>query len=71
MQLLKGGERGPDSIVSPVANLRPVGPNPKYDLAAWDLTVFGEVENEVRLSWDALMALPNSRPPVSVDRITS
>src|SRR5439155_22134998 len=35
-----------------------VGPNPRFDLASWDLTVFGEVENELRLSWDELMALP-------------
>ena len=35
-----------------------VGPNPKYDLADWDLTVFGEVEREVRLTWEQLLALP-------------
>jgi DMSO/TMAO reductase YedYZ molybdopterin-dependent catalytic subunit len=35
-----------------------VGPNPRFDLGTWDLTVFGEVENELRLSWDELMALP-------------
>jgi DMSO/TMAO reductase YedYZ molybdopterin-dependent catalytic subunit len=35
-----------------------VGPNPRYDLATWDLRIFGEVENEVRLTWDELMALP-------------
>src|SRR3954467_10879717 len=91
-QLLQGGERGPDSIVSRVAipsrmlsargrkqaeklGIDParvppgqyltdrfpvltVGPNPAYDLAAWDLSVFGEVENELTLSWDALKALP-------------
>ena len=35
-----------------------VGPNPKYDLADWDLTVFGDVEREVRLTWEELLALP-------------
>src|SRR3954449_3219482 len=35
-----------------------VGPNPKYDLAGWDFSVFGEVECPVRLGWDELMALP-------------
>ncbi len=34
-----------------------VGPNPKYDLATWEMTVFGEVESELKLSWDELMAL--------------
>src|SRR3954454_12928496 len=35
-----------------------VGPNPRFDLESWDLRVFGEVENEVRLTWDELMDLP-------------
>ena len=35
-----------------------VGPNPPFDLATWDFTVFGEVENELTLSWDELQALP-------------
>ena len=35
-----------------------VGPNPPFDLKTWDFRVFGEVENELTLSWDELMALP-------------
>lgn len=35
-----------------------VGPNPPYDLSRWDLRVFGEVERELRLSWEELMAFP-------------
>src|SRR5215213_8950911 len=35
-----------------------VGPNPAYDLESRDLHVFGDVENELRLSWDELVALP-------------
>ena len=35
-----------------------VGPNPKFDLSNWDLTVFGEVDREIRLGWEELMALP-------------
>jgi DMSO/TMAO reductase YedYZ molybdopterin-dependent catalytic subunit len=35
-----------------------VGPNPRFDLESWDLTVFGEVDRELRLSWDELLALP-------------
>src|SRR3954453_20457152 len=35
-----------------------VGPNPRFDLSTWDLRIFGEVEHEVRLTWDELMALP-------------
>jgi DMSO/TMAO reductase YedYZ molybdopterin-dependent catalytic subunit len=35
-----------------------VGPNPAYDLATWDLSLFGAVEREVLLTWDELLALP-------------
>src|SRR3954468_1912458 len=36
-----------------------VGPNPAFDLATWDFTVFGEVEQRLKLSWDELRALPH------------
>jgi DMSO/TMAO reductase YedYZ molybdopterin-dependent catalytic subunit len=42
-----------------------VGGNPTFDLATWDFTVFGEVENELTLSWDELRALPHQ--PVKTD----
>jgi DMSO/TMAO reductase YedYZ molybdopterin-dependent catalytic subunit len=35
-----------------------VGPNPKFDLNTWDFSVFGEVEDRLKLTWDELMALP-------------
>jgi DMSO/TMAO reductase YedYZ molybdopterin-dependent catalytic subunit len=35
-----------------------VGPNPVFDLAAWDFELFGEVEHPLELSWDELMDLP-------------
>ena len=47
-----------------------VGPNPKYDLAAWDFTVFGEVEREVRLSWDELNALPRHDVTLDIHCVT-
>src|ERR671928_664234 len=34
------------------------GSVPHTDLATWDFRVFGEVESEVRLSWDDFKALP-------------
>jgi DMSO/TMAO reductase YedYZ molybdopterin-dependent catalytic subunit len=34
------------------------GPNPRYDLQAWDLRIDGEVERPFALTWDELMALP-------------
>jgi DMSO/TMAO reductase YedYZ molybdopterin-dependent catalytic subunit len=34
------------------------GPNPKFDPKAWDLRVFGEVQQEMKWTWDEFMALP-------------
>ena len=47
-----------------------VGPNPKYDLSTWDFSVFGEVENEVKLSWDELMALPQREAVLDIHCVT-
>src|SRR5688572_1671517 len=47
-----------------------VGPNPKYDLASWDFGVFGEVEREVKLSWDELMALPQKDVVLDIHCVT-
>ena len=49
------------------------GSVPSTDLARWDLRVFGEVESELRLTWDELRALPASettqdpRGPIKLD----
>ena len=37
------------------------GSVPDANLEAWDLRIWGEVENEVRLSWVELNALPRTR----------
>jgi DMSO/TMAO reductase YedYZ molybdopterin-dependent catalytic subunit len=47
-----------------------VGPNPPFDLATWDFTVFGEVERELRLSWDELMALPQREVTTDIHCVT-
>jgi DMSO/TMAO reductase YedYZ molybdopterin-dependent catalytic subunit len=35
------------------------GSVPSTDLTAWDLRVWGEVQNELRLNWEELQALPS------------
>jgi DMSO/TMAO reductase YedYZ molybdopterin-dependent catalytic subunit len=47
-----------------------VGPNPKYDLANWDLGIFGGVENRLRLSWDELMAMPQKEVKTDIHCVT-
>lgn len=34
------------------------GPNPKFDPNTWDLRVFGEVQQEMRWTWEAFLQLP-------------
>jgi len=43
---------------------------PSTDLATWDLRIFGEVEHEVRLSWDELLALPASENVQDIHCVT-
>ncbi|HEX4719342.1 MAG TPA: sulfite oxidase-like oxidoreductase [Thermoleophilaceae bacterium] len=47
-----------------------VGPNPAYDLAGWDFTVFGEVERELKLSWEELKALPQHAVTTDIHCVT-
>ncbi len=34
------------------------GPNPPFDPQTWDFRVFGEVDTEMRWTWDEFLALP-------------
>src|SRR4051794_29179886 len=47
-----------------------VGPNPAYDLASCDFAVFGEVDNELTLSWDELQALPQKEVMTDIHCVT-
>jgi DMSO/TMAO reductase YedYZ molybdopterin-dependent catalytic subunit len=46
------------------------GSVPHTDLATWDLQVFGEVEEPLRLSWDELRALPSTEVTVDIHCVT-
>jgi DMSO/TMAO reductase YedYZ molybdopterin-dependent catalytic subunit len=47
-----------------------VGPNPDFDLSTWDFQLYGEVEDELQLSWDELMALPQRDVVVDIHCVT-
>jgi DMSO/TMAO reductase YedYZ molybdopterin-dependent catalytic subunit len=47
-----------------------VGPNPEYDLASWDFQLYGEVEDQLQLSWDELMGLPQKDVLVDIHCVT-
>src|SRR3954468_23685896 len=46
------------------------GSVPTVDLARWDLRVFGEVEHELRLTWDELTALPATETTQDIHCVT-
>jgi DMSO/TMAO reductase YedYZ molybdopterin-dependent catalytic subunit len=47
-----------------------VGPNPDYDLNTWDFQLYGEVEDELQLSWKELNALPQTDVTVDIHCVT-
>ncbi|MFL5893533.1 MAG: sulfite oxidase-like oxidoreductase [Thermoleophilaceae bacterium] len=46
------------------------GPNPDYDLASWDVKVFGAVESPLTLGWDELQALPQTEVVTDIHCVT-
>jgi DMSO/TMAO reductase YedYZ molybdopterin-dependent catalytic subunit len=47
-----------------------VGPDPDFDLWAWDFKLHGEVEDELQLSWDELLALPQTDVTTDIHCVT-
>lgn len=60
-QTLAAGDRWP--VLS-------FGPQPRFDPAAWDLTVFGLVKNQLRLSYDQVRSLPAKEVVADVHCVT-
>ena len=46
------------------------GPVPRFDPATWDLRVWGEVEEEVRWTWDEFQKLPRSKVNMDLHCVT-
>lgn len=46
------------------------GPVPRFNPATWDLRVWGEVEQEVRWSWDDFMKLPRTKIVMDIHCVT-
>ncbi len=47
------------------------GPVPTFDEQTWDLTVFGEVEQDVRWGWGELCQLPRARATMDIHCVTA
>jgi DMSO/TMAO reductase YedYZ molybdopterin-dependent catalytic subunit len=46
------------------------GPVPRFDPAAWDLRVWGEVEEEVRWTWEEFNRLPRAQITLDIHCVT-
>ena len=46
------------------------GPVPRFNPAAWDFKVWGEVEKDVRWMWDEFMQLPRTRQTMDIHCVT-
>ena len=46
------------------------GSVPRVDLAAWDLRIWGEVDNPIRLAWDRFQALPSTEVTTDIHCVT-
>ena len=46
------------------------GSVPKVDLATWDLTVTGEIERDLTLTWEQLLELPSREVTVDIHCVT-
>lgn len=46
------------------------GPNPKFDPATWDLRVFGEVNKEMKWSWNEFLQLPTTTITTDIHCVT-
>ena len=46
------------------------GPTPKFEPASWDLRVFGEVEKEMRWTWDQFLTLPTGQITFDIHCVT-
>jgi DMSO/TMAO reductase YedYZ molybdopterin-dependent catalytic subunit len=47
------------------------GRTPRYDMKAWRLRLFGEVENPVTMSWEELLALPRVEVTADMHCVTT
>ncbi len=46
------------------------GPNPPFDPATWEMRVWGEVEKEMRWSWDEFLKIPTRTITVDIHCVT-
>ncbi|RMF81625.1 MAG: sulfite oxidase-like oxidoreductase [Chloroflexi bacterium] len=69
-ELRQSGRMPPGQSLTNRFPVMMAGPIPHVDTASWELRVFGEVEHEMRWSWEAFLALPTVTVTVDVHCVT-
>lgn len=69
-QVKKEGRLPPGQSLTQKFPVLTYGPNPPFDPATWDLHVFGDVEKEMRWSWDEFLALPTTTIQTDIHCVT-
>jgi len=57
-EMKKQGRLPPGQSLTQKFPVLTYGPNPKFDPETWDLRVFGEIENDLKWSWQEFLELP-------------
>ena len=69
-QLAREGRLPPGQSLTQKFPVLHYGPVPGFDPATWDFRVWGEVEGEVRWTWDEFMQLPRTRLEMDIHCVT-
>jgi len=65
-----GGRLPPGQSLTQKFPVLHYGPVPRFDAATWDLRIWGEVEQEQRLTWDAFQQLPRTKLRMDIHCVT-
>lgn len=69
-QVKKEGRLPPGQSLTQKFPVLTYGPNAPFDPATWDLKVWGEVEKEMRWSWDEFLKIPTRTITVDIHCVT-
>jgi DMSO/TMAO reductase YedYZ molybdopterin-dependent catalytic subunit len=69
-QVKKEGRLPPGQSLTNKFPVLHYGPVPRFNPATWDFRVWGQVENELRLTWDEFQKLPRSQLKMDIHCVT-
>lgn len=69
-QVMQEGRLPPGQSLTLKFPVLTYGPNPGFNPETWDLRVFGEVEKEMRWSWDEFLKLPTTTITTDIHCVT-